>query len=225
MAKQTVNSTQEHLPIAGIQDGVIIMSDGSVRAVVKVDPVNFELKSEQEQNGIIYAYQSFLNSLEYPIEIVVQSKKLDLERYLIKLQAKLKDMDNELLRLQTEDYIDFIRRLISVANIMSKKFYVVVKYAAIDKPSSIARFSSIFHKAPTGPILDQALFERYRAEVTNRASSIGGGLTRLGVRVSVLDTQALIELFYSTYNPDIAAEERLAGISSITEPQTSTKPS
>ena len=224
MAKQTVNSTQEHLPIAGIQDGVIIMADGSVRAVVKVEPVNFELKSEQEQNGIIYSYQSFLNSLEYPIEIVVQSKKLDLERYLIKLQGQLKGMTNELLRLQTEDYIDFVRRLISVANIMSKKFYVVVKYAALDKQSAVTQFGSIFHKAPTGPILDQALFERYRAEVNNRASSVGGGLARLGVRVSILDTQALIELFYSTYNPDIAAEERLVGISTITEPQTSTKP-
>ena len=224
MAKQAVNSTQEHLPIAGIQDGVIIMADGSVRAVIKIEPVNFELKSEQEQNGIIYSYQSFLNSLEYPIEIVVQSKKLDIERYLTKLQGQLDGMTNEMLRLQTADYIYFVRRLIKIANIMSKKFYVVVKYAALDKPSAAAKFTSIFHKAPTGPILDQALFERYRAEVNNRASSIGGGLARLGMRVSVLDTQALIELFYATYNPDIAAEERLAGMGPISDPKTSTEP-
>lgn len=219
MAKQEVNSTQEHLPIAGIQDDVIIMADGSVRAVMKVEPVNFELKSEQEQNGIIYSYQAFLNSLEYPIEIVVQSKKLDLERYLAKLKQSLGGMNNELLSLQTEDYIDFVNQIIKKANIMSKKFYVIVPYAALDKQTAILGFSSIFHKAPTGPIIDQALFERYKAEATNRARSVGGGLARLGLRVSLLRTQTLIELFYSTYNPDIAAEERLEGITVAKDPE------
>jgi hypothetical protein len=217
MAKTPANSTQEHLPIAGIQDDVIIMADGSVRAVLKVEPINFELKSEQEQNGIIYSYQAFLNSLEYPIQIIVQSKKLDLERYLVKLEGRLKLIDNELLRLQTEDYIDFVRRLISVANIMSKRFYVVVKYAALEKQGGVGflNFTSLFHKAPTGPIMEQAQFERYRAEATSRASSIGGGLARLGMRVNLMETQSLIELFYATYNPDIAAEERLTGMDNL----------
>lgn len=209
------NSTQDHLPIAGIQDGVIIMTDGSVRAVLRVDPINFELKSQQEQDGIIYAYQSFLNSLEYPIQIVIQSKKLDLERYLIKLEATIKDITNDLLRIQTEDYIGFVRRLISVANIMSKRFYVIVKYAALENSNGLASMTSFIHHKPKGPLMDQDQFERYRTEVVNRAASIGSSLSRIGMRVTPLDTQQLIELFYATYNPDIATEERLAEVGSL----------
>lgn len=221
MPKHAINPTQEHLPIAGIQDGVIIMSDGSVRAVLKVEPINFELKSEQEQNSIIYGYQAFLNSLEYPIQIVIQSKKLDLERYLKKLEGQLKTIHSELLRLQTEDYIEFVRRLISVANIMSKRFYVVVSYAATPKTSSVLAFTSAFHKSPTGPILDQASFDRYKSEAIARANAVGGGLGRVGARVSLLTTQELIEVFYATYNPDIAAEERLSSVDSVVQPMSS----
>jgi len=216
MAKSTATSTQEHLPIAGIQDGVVIMGDGSVRAVIKVEPINFELKSEQEQNGIIYSYQAFLNSLEYPIQIVIQSKKLDLERYLVKMEGAAKQMTNELLKIQSEDYIDFVRRLISVANIMSKRFYVVVSYAAVDKPRGVSGLFSFVHRAPKGPLLDQDQFQRYQTEVNNRANAVGSGLGRLGMRVSLMTTQQLIELFYGTYNPDIATEERLGETSALT---------
>jgi len=210
------NSTQDHLPIAGIQDDVIIMTDGSVRAVLRVEPINFELKSQREQDGIIYSYQSFLNSLEYPIQIVIQSKKLDLERYLIKLEATIKDMTNDLLRIQTEDYIGFVRRLISVANIMSKRFYVIVKYASVEKQAGLGGITSFIHRKPTGPLMDQDQFERYRAEVVNRATAIGNSLAHIGMRVSMLTTQQLIEVFYSTYNPDIATEERLAEATTMT---------
>lgn len=181
------------------------MNDGSLRCLVKVEPINFELKSETEQNAIIYSYQGFLNSLEFPIEIVVQSKKLDLERYLIKLEAGVKNIQSDLLRIQAEDYIGFVRRLISVANIMSKRFYVAVSYAVGGKSGLSLNLSH----AATGPVLDEEQFERYRAEATNRAGIIGAGLSRLGVKVSILSTQELIELFYGIYNPDIATEERL----------------
>ena len=191
------------------------MNDGSVRAVLKVEPINFELKSEAEQNGIIYSYQAFLNSLDIPIQIVVQSKKLDLERYLAKLEATVKDMTNDLLRIQTEDYVGFVRRLISVANIMSKRFYVIVSYAAATKQLGLGQFTGMIHKAPTGPMMDQDQFDRYRTEVTSRANGVGGGLSRIGMRVALLDTQDLIELFYSTYNPDIATEERLTDMSNM----------
>jgi len=216
MPASTANSTQEHLPIAGIQDGVVIMSDGSVRAVLKVEPINFELKSEQEQNGIIYSYQAFLNSLEFPIQIVIQSKKLDLERYLVKMEAATKGMTNELLKIQAEDYTDFVRRLISVANIMSKRFYVVVSYAAAGQTRGVSGFLGLVHRAPKGPLMDQDQFARYQTEVNNRANAIGSGLARIGMRVSAMSTQQLIELFYGTYNPDIATEERLTELEAIT---------
>jgi len=209
-------STQDHLPIAGIQDDVIIMTDGSVRAVLRVEPINFELKSQREQDGIIYSYQAFLNSLEFPIQIVIQSKKLDLERYLIRLESTIKEMTNDLLRIQTEDYVGFVRRLISVANIMSKRFYVIVKYASIEKQAGLGSITSFIHRKPSGPLMDQDQFTRYRSEVVNRANSIGNGLSHIGMRVSMLNTQQLIELFYSTYNPDIATEERLTEAADMT---------
>lgn len=210
MAKDTTTSTQEHLPIAGIQDSVIIMTDGSVRAVLKVEPINFELKSDQEQNAIIYSYQSFLNSLDFPIQIVIHSKKLDLENYLIKLDKSKANITEDLLRIQLEDYVDFVRRLISIANIMSKKFYVIVNYSSIGK--SINPVGRLFHKAPTQALLYEDQFKRYREEVFNRANTIAAGLGRIGLKVSLMDTQHLIELFYNMYNPEIAAEERLTNL-------------
>jgi hypothetical protein len=210
MAKSTASSSQEHLPIAGIQDGIVIMTDGSVRTVLRIEPINFDLKSEQEQNAIIYAYQGFLNSLDFPIQFVIQSKKLDLERYLLRLKESQKETTSDLLRIQTEDYIGFLRQLITVANIMSKRFYVVISYSGLTKESAIAQFGSILHKQPTGPVMDQDQFNRYKSEGINRASIIAGGLGRLGVKCELLGTQQLIELFYGIYNPDVAAEERLS---------------
>jgi hypothetical protein len=215
MSKKTsISPTQQQLPIAGIQDGVVLMNDGSVRAVLKIEPINFDLKSETEQNGIIYSYQGFLNSLDFPIQIIIQSKKLDLERYLANLDESRKGMTNDLLRIQTEDYVEFVRRLISIANIMSKRFYVVVSYSAVTKETSSASFMGMFHRN-NGPVLEQKQFERFRGEVFNRANLIAGGLSRLGLRVGLLETQQLIELFYGIYNPDIATEERLTDISNL----------
>lgn len=215
MSKTTASSTQQHLPLAGIQDGVVIMNDGSVRAILKIEPINFDLKSETEQNGIIYSYQGFLNSLDFPIEIVIHSKKLDLERYLVKLTDLTKNTTNDLLRIQSEDYIDFVRRLISIANIMAKRFYVVVAFGVGTKLSPASSLSGIFAKQATGPVMEKEQFERFRGEIFNRANLVGNGLSRLGLTVKLLDTQQLIELFYSIYNPDIASEERLTDISNL----------
>lgn len=214
MSKSTASSTQQHLPIAGIQDGVVVMNDGSVRAVLKIEPINFDLKSQTEQNSIIYSYQGFLNSLDFPIQIVVQSKKLDLERYLATLDDSRKNMTNDLLRIQTEDYVEFVRRLITIANIMSKRFYVIVSYSAVTKETSSASFLGMFRHA-NGPILEQNQFERFRGEAFNRANLIGAGLSRIGLRVALLSTQQLIELFYNIYNPDIATEQRLTDITNL----------
>jgi type IV secretory pathway VirB4 component len=215
MARSNQNPTQEHLPIAGIQDGVLIMNDASVRAIIKVEPINFELKSETEQNSIIYGYQSFLNSLDFPIQVIIQSKKLDLERYLIRIEESKKKLTNDLLRIQTENYIGYVRQLITVANIMSKRFYVVISYSNLLKSTPKTSFSSLFNKPPTGPLFEEDDFQRIRSEVFNRANIIGNGLGRLSLRVSLLETQELIELFYSIYNPEIASEERLTEVSDM----------
>ncbi len=212
-------STQDHLPVAGIQDGVVIMNDTSVRAILRVQPINFELKSEAEQNAIIYSYQSFLNSLDFPVEIVINSKKLDLERYLRKLEEQKKNLSSDLLRIQIEDYVNFVRRLITIANIMAKRFYVVVSYAAVTgaKASSGFSLSTVLGigGGNTQATLYQDQFDRYKAELGNRANIVSAGLTRVGLRVEPLTTQEIIELLYGAYNPDIAQEERLTDVSAL----------
>lgn len=202
-------STQQHLPIAGILEDVILLADGSARAVLRCDPVNFELKSEQEQNAIIYSYQSFLNALDFPVQVVVQSKRLDLERYLIRLQDQHGQVENDLLRIQMQEYVSFVRRLISVANIMSKRFYVTVSFSLTTANATKNQFNSLLHKQPTGPLMDSEQFGRLRSEVLNRAGLVANGLARLGVKAELLETQRLIELYYGIYNPDVATEERL----------------
>jgi hypothetical protein len=215
MSRVSAASTQQYLPLAGIQDSVVIMNDGSLRAILKIEPINFDLKSETEQNSIIFGYQGFLNSLDFPIQIVIHSKKLDLNRYLNQLDATKKGMTNDLLRMQTEDYVDFLRRLISIANIMSKRFYVVVNYASSSAASMTTSLASIFSKKASGPLMDQAQFDRYREQIFERANLVAGGLSRLGVKVTLLETQQLIELFYGIYNPDIVSEQRIPEVSNL----------
>lgn len=208
-------STQDHLPIAGIQDGVLIMNDASIRVVLKVEPINFDLKSEAEQNSIIYGYQGFLNSLDFPIQIVVHSRKLDLERYLINLETSQKNISNDLLRIQVEDYVGFIRRLISVANIMSKRFYLIISYNTVNPSGGISPIPSLLHKPSSTPVYSQENFDQVRSEAINRANIVASGLGRLGNQITMLTTQELIEMFYSVYNPDIATEERLTNVEMI----------
>lgn len=215
MAANIPHSTQDHLPIAGIQDGVVIMADGSLRLILKAEPVNFDLKSDQEQNSIIYSYQAFLNSLDFPIQIVVQSKKLDLEQYLIRTLDNTKSASNELMRIQIEEYTGFVRHLISIANIMAKRFYIVVSHTALTKSTSLNQLGSIIPHKANGAVLDQEEFDRLRKEIYNKGNVIEGGLSRVGVRCSVLETQQAIELFYGIYNPDTATEQRLTDLEQL----------
>ena len=127
-----VTSTQQSIDIAGIQEGIVLLKSGAYRLILSASAINFSLKSEEEQNSLIFQYQSFLNSLHFPIQIVMRSQKLDLNPYLKKINELKEQQTNELLRFQTEDYIDFISQLINLANIMKKSFYVVVPYDPIN---------------------------------------------------------------------------------------------
>ena len=122
------HSTQEHLDIAEIHDEIVFLKDGSMRMIMMAGSINFALKSEKEQNAIIQRYQGFLNSLTFPIQILMQSRKLDLEKYLTKLEKRLMEETNELIQLQTSDYIAYVRKLITIANIMEKKFFIVIPF-------------------------------------------------------------------------------------------------
>jgi len=204
-------STQEILKFSEIHDGIIITKTGELRAILMVSSINFALKSEQEQTAIIFAYQNFLNSLEFPIQIVMQSKKLDLSNYLVKLKKSASGQTNDLLRVQTMDYIDFISRLINIANIMDKKFYVVVPYLPPPKMQQ-----GLPGGAPGPAKITQTEFQSYKQELTQRLQVVQSGLGSIGIRCAQLDSQQVIELLYGIYNPEESSKQKLTKIDNLT---------
>lgn len=210
--KNPIGSTQETLKFAEIRNDTIVLKDANLRAVILCSSINFALKSEQEQNSIVYAYQNFLNSLSFPLQIVMQSKKLDLSNYLAKLQEKAGAQTNELLRAQTLEYIDFIKRLINLANIMDKRFYVVVPYLV---PPKISLKNPVGKTSPQ-PLLTTTEFQNYKKELDQRAQVTQSGLESIGIRTARLNTQQLIELLYSIYNPEEAYKEKITEAENLT---------
>ena len=211
MAKRKPQSTQKYLPFKSIKEGVIVMKDGSLRAVLMANSINFNLKSDDERTSLINSYQNFLNSLSFSIQIVIQSRTLNLDEYLNKLELKSKTQTNTLLKTQTVEYISFVNDLIGVANIMSKTFYIVVDY----KPHLQAQkgfFSRLFGKKPITP---KGRFEEAKDEIVRRAGLVASSLSPLGVDSVLLNTEELIDLFYTTYNPDVAQKQKLFNVSSV----------
>ncbi|OQB05638.1 MAG: hypothetical protein BWY19_00907 [bacterium ADurb.Bin212] len=202
-------STQSNIPIAGIKDGVTILKTGQYRMILEIAAINFDLKSEQEKNSLIFQYQSFLNSLHFPIEIVVKSNKLDLSPYLKKIESLIPKQTNELLKIQTQDYVDFVGQLINLANIMKKRFYVVVGYQPLVVSNSI--LDKIFKKGPDQNHLkiSETDFETYSKELRQRAQTVAQGLGGMGLHCRQLNTKEIIEVFYEIYNPEVAGKERL----------------
>lgn len=200
-------STQAHLDIAEIRDSIVVLKDGSLRLVMMVSAINLDLKSEEEQEALIYQYQNFLHSLNFPIQILIQSRRLDLGSYLKKLEEKVAGEENELLKAQGRDYLSFLKELIPQANIMDKKFYLIVPYfpPLFKAPSFL---SEIWAGRPTKK-LTTSEFQSFKKELLQRANLVASGLAGLGLRCLQLNTQELIELFYNTYNPELGSREKL----------------
>ncbi|OGH71166.1 MAG: hypothetical protein A2921_03230 [Candidatus Magasanikbacteria bacterium RIFCSPLOWO2_01_FULL_43_20b] len=209
-------STQTHLPIAEIKDGAIILKDGTLRAVLMTSSINFALKSEDEQNALISSYVSFLNSLDFPLQIVIQSRKLQIKPYVEKLIQLEKEQPNELLRIQTADYRSFIQELIQMGQIMTKRFYVVVPYDPLSnkRKSFWTKFKEVL-KPALSVRLKEERFKQRQEDLNMRLRQVFSGLQGMGLEVVQLDTQAAIELFYSSYNPDISLAEQLQPIEQL----------
>lgn len=196
------SSVQQYLDIAEIRDGVILLRDGSLRMVLAASSINFDLKSDKEQEAVIYSYQQFLNSLDFPIQILVSSRRFNIDPYLRLLKEKKKTEHNELLKSQIDDYIGFVTEMVDVSNIMSKTFYVVVPFYAIEskKGNAMDRLFGAFNQRK---MLYQKYeeFETYKNQLFQRVDQIREALSGTGVRMVPLNTQELIELFYNFYNP------------------------
>jgi hypothetical protein len=204
------------LHIAEIRDDCVVLKDGTLRAVLLVSSINFALKSEEEQAAIISGYISFLNLLNSPLQILVQSRKLDLDEYLASIKEAEKVQTNELLKLQISEYYQYISQLVELGDIMTKRFYVVVPYdpASNNKRGFWTRAGDVL--SPTNIIsLGQKQFAQRHKELFTLLDKILTGLSGMGLRATVLDTQSLIELFYNTYNPVVSRSEKLGDIDKL----------
>jgi len=201
-------SAQEFVPIKEVREGIIILKDGGLRAVLISSSINLSLKSADEQTAIIIQFQSFINGLDFPIQIVMQSRRLDIRPYLLTLEGRIKEQTEQLLKIQTREYIDFIRSFTDEVNIMTKTFFVVVPYSS----NVIKSNSNILEKLIGGGIQkpqvehtkkaeDLASFEEKRSQLDQRVGVIVSGLASLGIRSSQLKTEEVVELFYKTFNP------------------------
>ncbi len=200
----TALPSQDILKINEIRDGVLILRDGSLRAVLMASSLNFALKSPEEQNAITYQYQNFLNSLDFTVQFFIQSRKLNIEPYIETLADAEKNQTNELLKIQISEYMDFVRTFVRAANIVTKNFFVVIPFSPplFESPQEGARsLLGIFSKKTNKKTMDPAKFEEFKTQLWQRVDSVIQGLVRTGVKAVPLNTEEIIELFYGLYNP------------------------
>ncbi len=198
MAKDQA-STQEFVPIRDIKENVIVLKDGRICMILLASSINFALKSTDEQRAILSQFQTFLNTLDFSIQFYIQSRRLDIEPYLDQLRAREPEQDNDLMRIQLREYIEFIRTFTTEVDVMSKNFFIVIPY----NPASInlsGNLGSLFGKQPAKAV-DEMKFEEQRLQLEQRAALVEQGLNRIGVRTIALENEALVELYYHIFNP------------------------
>ena len=195
-------TTQDFVPIKEIRNGVVILKDGSMRALVLASSLNFALKSTDEQNSIIFQFQNFLNSLDFSIQIFVQSKKLDIRPYIALLEERHKEQITDLMKIQTREYIEFIKTSVENSNIMTKSFFIVVPYTPPTLTASKNPISNMMNSNKKDKkIVANEEFDEYRSQLEQRVGVVEQGLVRCGVRVAELGTEEVVELYYKIFNP------------------------
>lgn len=215
-ATKYTQSTQRFLDIAEIREDTVILKDGTMRMVLLVSSINFALKSDDEQNAIIQGYISFLNSIDFTLQIAIQSRRLNVQGYIDKLAEIEKEQTNDLLRMQVKEYRQFIGELVELGEIMNKRFYVVVPYDPVsdEKRGFFARLKSALTPANIVK-LSEDKFKKQRHELLQRVDHVLSGLNSMGLEAVVLDTQSLIELYYNTYNPEVSSLSPLVKIDDL----------
>ena len=212
-SKDNPSSTQSTLLISELRDGLIIMKDGSFRAVIACKSINYDLMSEPERDGVEYGYKGVLNSLEFPIQILIRSQRIDIAPYLERLAEIRRNNDNMLLGVLMDDYINFIDQISQEANIMDKSFFVIVPFYSspdLEKASTQSKniFSLFFStKAPEITRIDRTTYDKAVTEINNRVQAVVSGLFNIGIHSVRLNTKELAELFYNFNNPDTAVRE------------------
>ena len=200
VSTKTAGATQQFVPVKEIRNGIIVLKDGGYRGVLLCSSINFGLKSADEQHAITLGFQNFLNTLDFSIQIVVNSRKMDLRPYLAMLEEKGPEQKTELMRIQLHEYIEFIRSFADQANIMTKSFYIVVSYAPHISTASALNFLQRKSAADKNTAAETS-FEEDRAQLEQRLALVAGGLSGTGVRAVALGTEEVIELLYRSFTP------------------------
>jgi type IV secretory pathway VirB4 component len=196
-------ATQEFVPIQEVRDGIVVLKDGGLRAILMASSLNFALKSIDEQESILFQFQNFLNSLDFTVQIFVQSRNLDIRPYITLLEERYKEQVTELMRIQIREYIEFVKNFTESANIMQKSFFVVVPYTPSVLQTKGGTLRSVMSRKSNENVSKQKSedFEENRTQLEQRVSVVEQGLVRTGVRVVQLGTEETIELFYKMFNP------------------------
>jgi len=196
-------ATQEFVPIKEVRDGIIVLKDGGLRAIVLANSTNLSLKSADEQQATIMQFQSFLNTLDFSVQISIQSRRLDIRPYLLLLENRMKVQNEPLLKLQTKEYIEFIKNFTETVSIMTKNFFVVVPYTHVDITPETSIFKNLFSKKnkQEEELKSQLDFEEKRSQLEERVGVIQQGLSRCGIKSAQLGTEEVVEVFYKVFNP------------------------
>lgn len=196
-------AAQEFVPIKEVRDGTIVLKDGGLRAIVLANSVNLSLKSDDEQKATILQFQNFLNTLDFSIQISVQSRRLDIRPYLLLLENRIKVQNEPLMKIQTKEYIDFIRNFTESVNIMTKSFFIVVPYTHTVLKSDSGIWDKIFKRKSSEEkeALKEEDFEEKRSQLDQRVGVIQQGLSRCGIKSAKLGTEEVVEVFYKVFNP------------------------
>ncbi len=203
----SAKASQEFVQIKEIRDGIVILKGGGLRAVLMTSSINFALKSEENQMAVIAQFQNFLNSLDFSVQIVVQSRRFDIKPYIARLEERIPNQKNELLSLQTREYMGFIKKFSEETNIMNKTFFIIVPYtpAILEVQTGIENIAlkvkeglGIGKHAEARPTKG---FEEHRTQLEQRVMVVEQGLVRTGIRVVQLGTEEVVELFYQLFNP------------------------
>lgn len=220
--KEDKTSTQSTLMLSEIRDGIVVMKDGSFRAIITCKSINFDLMSDTEREGVEYSYQNFLNSLNFTAQILIRSQRVDIGPYLDRLTKIRRDNDNMLLGILMDDYIEFITTLSREANIMDKSFFIVIPYYSTTTGEKVIEkskgfFKDLFagNKGQTVTKIDRATYEKAVAELSKRSDLVINGLFQMGIQAVRLNTKQIGELFYNFNNPDTANREQLVDFSQI----------
>lgn len=197
-------ATQDFVPVKEVRNGIIVLKDGGLRSVLMASSVNLALKSSDEQQAVLYQFQAFLNSLDFSVQILVQSRRLDIRPYLLTLENRMQEQTEPLLKVQTKEYIGFIRSFTEQVSIMTKSFYIVVPYSAPVLGAGGGGLKSFFpgSSKTTTQAQDETLaFEESRTQLEQRVGVVQEGLSRTGIRSVQLGTEEVVELLYKTFNP------------------------